>query len=329
MKKIFIYCFDKWWRPIIFTVFSMSFVLIYPYVQMGSLTYSQCIEIFRVLIGSSLIGLFISGIYQLIKKRWKESVLIILIFIGFSAVNFYPYFMPPPDYINPKIIELYPSGKIKKKNVYPFAGDSLYYHEDTFYESGVLKSHFECYNGKLSGLYDEYFENGKIKFSAHTNGESFYGYKYCYYENGSIYQQDSLIGYCKMSNCDCDGNLKRYYQNGNLKEKFPIRNGTINGDAFDYYENGKIKRKCFVVNDKIEGFQKEWYEDGKLKSEIMYSNGVPDGKTIEYLPKYNIHGQFENGKEEGDWMYIDSLGNIKRVDVYKNGVIIKYGKKIN
>jgi len=286
-----------------FTGFSIGFLFIYGVILGADWTISQGLGIcFRILIGSSLIGLFISGIYQLIKKDWKESVFTVLILIGLITVIYY-YFLRPLDCIQPKIVEMYPSGQIKKKIVYPFAGDTLMYSELSYYENGHLKSNIDFYKGRFNGGLIEYYDNGNTKFSGQTSLSMFYGIKYNYYEDGGVSQMDSLLGECKVNYCCCDAMITRYYPNGKVKEKATIVNGTFNGEAVFFHENGKIKMKR------------------------VYHLGSADGITTEYYEEYNIHGQYVNGKEDGEWKYIDSLGEVKRVDVYKNGVIIKYGNE--
>lgn len=81
-----------------------------------------------------------------------------------------------------------------------------------------------------------------------------------------------------------------------------------------------MESQVHFVNDKEEGIAKFWSENGKLSIVKMFHLGVEFGATTEYYENYKVKGQYINGKEEGEWRYIDSLGKVTRIDIYKNGV---------
>lgn len=176
----------------------------------------------------------------------------------------------------------------------------------------------------------EYHENGKKKFEGQTIMSDFIGVKINYDIEGNICQVDSLYDKCNNKNCCCDGVVTKFYSNGKIKEKFINRLGLVNGDYKSYHSNGQIEVHGQFENDKEEGLFQYWYENGDLRKKVNYDNGLIHGEIVEYYKnKYNIHGNYVNGKEEGSWTYIDSLGNVLRTDIYKNGKLIKQGRKIN
>lgn len=67
MKKIFIYCFDTWtwWRPILFCAIAFALVVINKIIKVDALG-----VVSYWIVAITLLLLIISGIYQLIKKRW-------------------------------------------------------------------------------------------------------------------------------------------------------------------------------------------------------------------------------------------------------------------
>lgn len=82
MKELFTYCFDKWWRPILF------FGLTVGLYAIGELIEKPLIQnIFFFLFGIGLLGLLVSTIYQLTKKRWPFAILtaalIVVALVGF------------------------------------------------------------------------------------------------------------------------------------------------------------------------------------------------------------------------------------------------------
>jgi hypothetical protein len=85
MKEIFKFCFDKWWRPILFFGFTVGLFVV------GELIEKPWIQnTFFFLFGLGLLGLLISTTYQLIKKHWSFAILTAAL-IGVALVGFFFY----------------------------------------------------------------------------------------------------------------------------------------------------------------------------------------------------------------------------------------------
>lgn len=87
MKKVLDFCFDKWWRPIIFCVLSFG---LYAFGLLTKYPMIQYISFF--LFGLGLLGLLVSTVYQLAKKRWLFAIITSVIF-GFVLAGFLFYSM--------------------------------------------------------------------------------------------------------------------------------------------------------------------------------------------------------------------------------------------
>ncbi len=74
MIKLITYCFDKWWRPVLFSGLTSSLLVLSEFVGGG--TYNN---VSFILLELSVIGLVISFIYQMVKKRWLKSIFTLLI----------------------------------------------------------------------------------------------------------------------------------------------------------------------------------------------------------------------------------------------------------
>ena len=89
MKKLFTYCFDKWWRPILFWAVAFGLVVINEIIKVndfGIVSYW--------ILAIALAGLIVSGIYQLIKRRWFKALFTGLFFGGtIAAFVLYGLFM--------------------------------------------------------------------------------------------------------------------------------------------------------------------------------------------------------------------------------------------
>lgn len=85
MKKLFTYCFDKWWRPILF--FGLT-VGLFSIAELKAKTMIQ--NIFFFLLGPGLLVLLVSTIYQFAKKRWSVAILTTVI-TGVAFIGFFFY----------------------------------------------------------------------------------------------------------------------------------------------------------------------------------------------------------------------------------------------
>jgi len=76
MKKVFIYCFDKWWRPILFFFFIAGLVIANSELKIHYLK-----KPLNVLTDISVIVLLISFVYQLYKKQFLTGCLTSIVII--------------------------------------------------------------------------------------------------------------------------------------------------------------------------------------------------------------------------------------------------------
>ena len=86
MKKVFTYCFDNWWRPILFWVIAFGLVIISEIIKVGDFGYVS-----YGLLAIALLGLIISGIYQLKKPNQnfdheKRKIIIKIFGLGTAVI---------------------------------------------------------------------------------------------------------------------------------------------------------------------------------------------------------------------------------------------------
>ena len=154
--------------------------------------------------------------------------------------------------------------------------------EKNYYDNGKLKSEFEKNdNGKLDGIYREYYENGQLKLE-------------CTYKDGQL-----------------DGISKEYYKNNQLSCEYNFKNGQLDGLCKEYYDSGKIKEEYYCKNGEFEGIYKKYYTNGKEKSEYNYKNGRISGIGKEY----RINGDID---VEYDYKKINLENIYKKYEVKKN-----------
>lgn len=247
MSNIIKYCFDIWWRPIIFFFLTVVFFIVSKFIDQPSIQ-----NILFYLFGIGLLTLNISTIYQLLKKRWLKgiltSLLIIVTITGFffySIVMFWKIQNEPDRFadnlkipttiliVNPKdggFDEKIPDRQTNRK--------------------GQLTD-FHLYNSFQSGLYKYNFWTSKI-------------------ENGTIYlkayeiTQNHTLSTSRLPKAS---SVKVFNPTDSIIRFSTISHFTIyEGDFGKPYaarfevwfkpDSGEQERKLFEKNYRIEGWQR-------------------------------------------------------------------------
>jgi len=119
-----------------------------------------------------------------------------------------------------------------------------------------------------------------------------------------------------------NGEVKKYYDNGQLKSSLNYLNGELNGLCKSYYENGKLRAVATVIKGKTEGFVKTYFENGQLKTIGEFGDkDVQEGMHKEYYENGNLKktGTYIHGEEEGVHKEYYENGNLKNSTTYKDG----------
>ncbi|MDA9176807.1 hypothetical protein N9O11_01920 [Flavobacteriaceae bacterium] len=86
-----------------------------------------------------------------------------------------------------------------------------------------------------------------------------------FYDNGNIKQIYTL------KDSEYDGKMKLYHENGQLKVELNWTDGRQdNEEVTSFHPNGKIARKVNISNHKLNGQFTEWHDNGKIKTEGYY-----------------------------------------------------------
>jgi len=142
--------------------------------------------------------------------------------------------------------------------------------------------------------------------------------------------------------------LEREVKPANEKDVFPNETSetfTENSEEIDLNLPLPLKR---VESLPRNGLVKEYFEDGSVKEEIMYLNGIKEGKRKIWYPSGQIykvgemksdrwHGNYEEwyedgtpklagkyleGKQDGEWIFFDKEGNSMPALHFENGTEI-------
>jgi antitoxin component YwqK of YwqJK toxin-antitoxin module len=125
-------------------------------------------------------------------------------------------------------------------------------------------------------LSSEYYEINEASYKHFAAYIRSHPEEFCVRENGEPFEKNYT------------GEIRAYYDSGELKEIFYLKDGKLDHILSSYYKNGTKKEMCMYVKGIRSGFQKEWREDGSLKKVVIND---PEGAEIT-TERYH-----ENGKK--------------------------------
>ena len=154
--------------------------------------------------------------------------------------------------------------------------DSTYFKNGTLINGLVKKIQddkeilsFSVKEGKIDGLYVEYYSSGSIKSLSNFKNGILDG-KY-----SKFYQNDLLMEEFHYKNGLMQGERILNWRNGNLKEKNFFKRGAMTGASEFYFSNGNPRKIIyFDVNGRRDGEWIDYDSDGKLKLKVVYKSGI-------------------------------------------------------
>ncbi len=208
-----------------------------------------------------------------------------------------------------KIISKYTNGKPKMVYYYPVKDDTLTYRKEFFYASGKINYTGQILDGSKNGIWTWWYENGNRKDKCKYKNGFYIDTVYHWFENGNIKQLE-IVSSKKVRTdgcCECDGTIIRFFENGQMKEKFHSLNNQIQGTYTSYEKNGNWKIRTYR-NDTLNGPSTEYIKE--------------NGKIIK------VYGQYKNGNEVGLWKWFNDKNTLYQSatfeDGYYTGQFLKY-----
>ncbi len=148
-------------------------------------------------------------------------------------------------------------------------------------------------DGKKTGLWVQYYCNGKVKNELTFSNNQPNGYAKFYYTNGKI-SEEGL-----WQNNVWIGGYKYYYENGQIAYEFNYNaHGKREGPQKYYHENGKVKIEGNWLDGQETGLLKEYYDDGSPKSEKTFNNGRLDTNNVKIFVEKKVEVKKEEVKVE-------------------------------
>ena len=182
-------------------------------------------------------------------------------------------------------------------------------------------------NGKRTGEWRKYYENGDIRYKGQFKNGKEIG-MFSFYERGGAYpsivkifsekSDTASVKFYNKSRVKTKGKMigrKRvgkwiyYFSDGRtLFSEENYKDGKLDGVLKNYYINGKVTEISEYKEGKRHGSSKIYTEEGILIEDVNYVNGNLEGEGTYYDLKGVIKekGMYKDGKRVGKWeFYID------------------------
>ena len=201
-----------------------------------------------------------------------------------------------------------------------------------YYLNGKLELEFNYKNGKKEGLCREWYSDGKQRFDGTYKNEK---------KEGLHIYWNGFGDWTSIKNYDADREtyLKKEDLSQEIRDLLPNKikqrhtrnsnNGEVlykntsilfSGICQEYYSKGKLESEFNYKNGKKEGMCREWYSDGKLESEFNYKDNKKEGMCREWYSDGNqkFEGNFKNNLKDSLCIEWDENG-IMDLTKYENG----------
>jgi|GEM_PF-6573583 len=170
-------------------------------------------------------------------------------------------------------------------------------------ERGIIRQEFKFLNGKIDGLFKEYYDNGKIKLVANLKNlglsDSFCGIYKEFYKSGILKTEGN---YQYVDSVECI-NCFDYFNN--VEQKMTYRQFIRRGLWSTFYENGQLESKGIYNGIHLTHYTDCEYPASKKSPIGIFCAG---SESVEYL-------------KDKEWEYFSTKGNLIKVEYYFRGVL--------
>lgn len=237
------------------------------------------------------------------------------------------------DRIHGKQHTFYKNRSVKTEAFFVFNVPDSSYKE--WGENGILLLEGNYLMGSPDGDWNYYYPDGRLKRKEHVSNDTVYLIEQ--YDNDSLHSAFVQNG---------NGEIKRFYTSGGLKELYTYTNGlktgpfeerrangiiTVRGyfnegrkdDLWYFYgRNGEVDQVIEYHLDTLHGRYETYFENGNDKTKGEYKKGEKHGKWSWSVENKNLEmvGNFMDGDQHGEWNYYFSSGELSYVASFDQGL---------
>ena len=190
---------------------------------------------------------------------------------------------------------------------------------ESYYESGKVKSRGTFINGHPAGEMLKYYPGGILQARMNFDDSGITSYVKLYYETGNLAAEGKYINQLKDSVWNY---FSAYDKRKAMSETYLT--GKKHGESFKYYANGKPSEYLEWQNDLKNGKWEQYFENGQVRLTGFYLDGNLNGEFISYNPdgSLSITGSYLSGALNGIWKYFNNEGEPELTVEYRNGIML-------
>ena len=131
-----------------------------------------------------------------------------------------------------------------------------------YHENGQIYQYLEVLNGRASGLFREWYPNGRLHIDAVV------------IEGLGSLSKEAQLGWV------FDGICRVFDEQGALEAEFNYEKGLMEGLVFYYFPSGRIKKQVPYKKNLIDGMVLSYNEEGAILQKTIYKKGKREGLSI-------------------------------------------------
>ena len=190
----------------------------------------------------------------------------------------------------------------------------------TYHENGNKSEEYELVEGIKEGLYQSWYENGRLHYMDNYKDGQRHGEQRIYHNNQN--QQIHFTSY--YVNGNQDGEIRRWYLSGQLKAEGNVSQSNSSQNwMIGWYENGAKEYEERYDSEKAMMFIQYWYPSGVLSRQQYKKNDRRHGKVLYWYPSKakKIEAEYSNDNLNG-WCYMwNEQGELIRKGFYINDIL--------
>jgi antitoxin component YwqK of YwqJK toxin-antitoxin module len=190
---------------------------------------------------------------------------------------------------------------------------------ETYYQNGKVKSHGTFKDGHPVGELLKYYPGGILQATMKFDEAGRTSYVILYYEAGYPAAEGKFIDQKKDSVWNY---FSAYDKRKAVSESYKM--GKKDGVSFKFYPDGKISEYLEWQEDLKHGKWEQYYENGQVRLTGVYNTGMQNGIFISYNAdsSLSISGSYVNDVMDGVWTYYNETGELDLTVEYKNGKML-------
>jgi len=186
------------------------------------------------------------------------------------------------------------------------------------YENGKIQYEADFAEGLPVGLMTRYNKNGELAARMYFSDKG----KHCratqFYPGSKIAAEGNYINREKDS-------IWNYYaeEDGSLRITENWKTGKMDGEVCRYYPNGQLREKTIWKDGKRNGSWEQFFENGSTQLTGGFVNDLRNGPYVAYFPDgtLELEGAYTNELFDGTWKLYNEEGELVLTLHYINGIL--------